>query len=245
MSKIVVRAQHCCFGPEAEAQILGGAYAVGAGVEEAVLKVLGVPRGVRNAPSSSVGTATTDLIDLGAAVEIDVDFSPDLGMLCLPRPDVGLRLIDVGYSTLFADAIAMEIREVIELGRRQARAPIALVGEILREASPQSLLPAVCPDCKGTKIYVGAAFYPAEPCRTCCGPSTPVASLDDDELPEGLVWREYDRPHYFPHCIRDTFSGDGIAIRRLTGRDEGGGAIMARPDHAHLVALLRRKNGLT
>lgn len=26
-----------------------------------------------------------------------------------------------------------------------------------------------CPDCHGTRVYVGLGFFPAEPCRTCAG----------------------------------------------------------------------------
>lgn len=28
-----------------------------------------------------------------------------------------------------------------------------------------------CPDCKGTRVYLGLGFQPPEPCRTCCGPA--------------------------------------------------------------------------
>lgn len=51
--------------------------------------------------------------------------------------------------------------------RRQADDPP------METATPEfAFVDEVCPDCKGSRIYVGLGFFPAEQCARCCGKGT-------------------------------------------------------------------------
>lgn len=200
------------------------------GPEAAVMGVLMIPRDVSRTPTASAGKC---LVNHGRGVQIDAQIDSS----CL-RIWVGCDW-SISYEhavacpPLVADAISAEIMAAIARDALPAHVQVPIP-------------PAVCPDCKGTKIYVGAAFYPTEPCRTCCGASAsaPVAAVDDDELPEGLAWREIDTTHYFRHCIVDSM-GFVLLLYKGDGTVDGDQRLRTRPDAANLSALLRRKNGLT
>lgn len=62
-----------------------------------------------------------------------------------------------------------------KLGQRQAARGIPVQSVRLHDADYVRLRAELerkvgftnCPDCKGTRVYVGLGFFPAEPCRTC------------------------------------------------------------------------------
>ncbi len=92
-----------------------------------------------------------------------------------------------------------------------------------------------CPDCNGSKVYVGLGFFPAEPCRACRGtgveatwsPEAPAEQrrepmADPWALPEGVAWVV-------------TTHGEW-ALRTIAGPPIG-----SRADFWHLIDLLGRR----
>lgn len=155
-----------------------------------------------------------------------------LGCILPPSPPssaVGDRL------QAHAQAVEIDVN-IFQVARSDDR--VSIVGHAILWAidSASPVRPLVCPDCKGTRIYVGIGFFSAEPCRACCGQAAPVA--DDDALPEGMRWHRNNGAMH-PHVIMGGESQLWI--------NSGGvvcGSLRDRPDVNRLVRLLRKKNGV-
>lgn len=100
-----------------------------------------------------------------------------------------------------------------------------------------------CPDCRGTKVYIGLGWLPAEPCRTCAvSPGPDAETTDDFALPEGLEWRMGAGALLHAFYIQQPSTRNGLALYLLNDAPIGG--LLDRPDAEELIALLRRKNGI-
>jgi hypothetical protein len=79
----------------------------------------------------------------------------------------------VDGQSLRSHGITIEVLLQLEdlAARRNADDPPKASGRISGGPSAQSIPRAriTCPDCHGTRVYVGLGFFPAEPCRTCAG----------------------------------------------------------------------------
>lgn len=200
----------------------------------------------------------------------DAGYLPTLDPWALPaglewRPDpdnpAGWMVCSIDGSGIDF-AVAASLLPILE--RRNATDPPNASGRISGGPPAQSIprVRITCPDCHGTRVYVGLGFFPAEPCRTCAGtgkvataptvtpdwfipksvPEDPWA-LPPEAVAAGLRWFKDGADADYPWAIeRDVMGPMRVYLHEDVGALFGPAGDLDPNLVAQLFELIKRRN---